>query len=53
MHLRPYLFVPLVVEHLKSACAYEPSVLKIQNWSGAMNQFAIFFEGQVPIAGLS
>ena len=24
-----------------------------ENWSGAMNQFAVLFEGRVPIAGLS
>jgi putative transposase len=27
--------------------------MPIRNWSGAMNQFAILFEGRVPIAGLS
>jgi putative transposase len=27
--------------------------MPIKNWSGAMNQFAILFEGRVPIAGLS
>jgi putative transposase len=27
--------------------------MPIRNWSGALNQFAILFEGRVPIAGLS
>jgi putative transposase len=27
--------------------------MPIKNWSGAMNQFAILFEGRVPMAGLS
>ena len=27
--------------------------MPIKNWSGAMNQFAILFEGRVPIAGLA
>jgi putative transposase len=27
--------------------------MPIRNWSGAMNQFAILFEGRVPIGGLS
>ena len=27
--------------------------MPIRNWSGAMNQFAILFEGRVPIAGLA
>jgi putative transposase len=27
--------------------------MPIKNWSGALNQFAIFFERLVPIAGLS
>jgi len=27
--------------------------MPIKNWSGAMNQFAILFEGRVPMSGLS
>jgi hypothetical protein len=27
--------------------------MPIKNWSGAMNQFAILFDGRVPIGGLS
>jgi putative transposase len=27
--------------------------MPIKNWSGAMNQFAILFDGRVPMAGLS
>jgi putative transposase len=27
--------------------------MPIKNWSGALNQFAILFEGRVPIDGLS
>jgi hypothetical protein len=27
--------------------------MPIKNWSGAMNQFAILFEGRVPMGGLS
>jgi putative transposase len=26
--------------------------MPIRNWSGAMNQFAIIFEGRVPMGGL-
>jgi putative transposase len=27
--------------------------MPIKNWSGALNQFAILFEGRVPMSGLS
>jgi putative transposase len=27
--------------------------MPIKNWSGALNQFAILFEGRVPVDGLS
>jgi putative transposase len=27
--------------------------MPIKNWSGAMNQFAILFDGRVPMGGLS
>jgi putative transposase len=27
--------------------------MQIKNWSGAMNQFAILFDGRVPVGGLS
>ena len=27
--------------------------MPIKNWSGAMNRFAILFEGRVPMGGLS
>jgi hypothetical protein len=26
--------------------------MPVKNWSGAMNQFAIFFVGRVPMGGL-
>jgi hypothetical protein len=33
---------------------YQPEVdMPIKNWSGGMNQFAILFEGRVPMGGLS
>jgi hypothetical protein len=27
--------------------------MPIKNWSGAMNQFAILFDGRVPMGGIS
>jgi putative transposase len=27
--------------------------MPIKNWSGALNQFAILFEGRVPMSGLT